>query len=748
MKKITFKIYTVLFFLISSFNLNADILKKIEVDGNKRISQETIIVYGDIEINRNYNQTDIDNVIKKLFETKFFSNISTSFNNGVLKITVAENPIINSIILEGEKTKKFREAILTSMSLKEKSSFIKSDVKNDLEIIKFFYQTLGYYSPEVEARVQEVSDGENLVNLIFDITRGKREKITKINFIGDKKIKTKRLRDVIASEEAKFWKVISRNVYLNEQRIELDKRLLKNYYLSKGYYDVQVLSSNIFLKDKEGIELSFSISAGKRYRIKKISTNIDPVFDKSIFRPLKSKFTKFAGEYYSPFKIAKILENIDDIVDDNELQFVEHNVSETIDGDFINIKFNIFEGRKVQIERVNISGNTVTNDSVIRSELDLDEGDPFSKVKLEKSISKLKSKNIFKSVNLNLRDGSSKDLKIMEIKVEEKPTGEISAAAGTGTDGTTFAFGLKENNYLGKGYKVDTNLEISQASIRGALDVIIPNYAYSGNSVDFGVQSIRTDRSDSGYENTLTSFGIGTRFEQYDDIYLSPRLTFSHDDLDVESTASSSLKRQAGTFTDLTFSYGLERDTRDRTFMPTDGSIIGFRQGIPVYADDHSSIFNQLSYSKYHTFSDNLIGAVKFYSAAITALEDDVRISKRLHIPSRRLRGFESRKVGPVDNGDYVGGNYAAALNFEAALPNLLPESTQTDIAGFVDFANLWHADYDASVGQSSIIRSSIGIATNMYTPVGPLNFVLAQDLSAADSDTTQTFKFQIGTSF
>ena len=748
MKKITFKIYTVLFFLISSFNLNADILKKIEVNGNKRISQETIIVYGDIEKNRNYNQTDIDNVIKKLFETKFFSNISTSFNNGVLKITVVENPIINSIILEGEKTKKFREAILTSMSLKEKSSFIKSDVKNDLEIIKFFYQTLGYYSPEVEARVQEVSDGENLVNLIFDITRGKREKITKINFIGDKKIKTKRLRDVIASEEAKFWKVISRNVYLNEQRIELDKRLLKNYYLSKGYYDVQVLSSNIFLKDKEGIELSFSISAGKRYRIKKISTNIDPVFDKSIFRPLKSKFTKFAGEYYSPFKIAKILENIDDIVDDNELQFVEHNVSETIDGDFINIKFNIFEGRKVQIERVNISGNTVTNDSVIRSELDLDEGDPFSKVKLEKSISKLKSKNIFKSVNLNLRDGSSKDLKIMEIKVEEKPTGEISAAAGTGTDGTTFAFGLKENNYLGKGYKVDTNLEISQASIRGALDVIIPNYAYSGNSVDFGVQSIRTDRSDSGYENTLTSFGIGTRFEQYDDIYLSPRLTFSHDDLDVESTASSSLKRQAGTFTDLTFSYGLERDTRDRTFMPTDGSIIGFRQGIPVYADDHSSIFNQLSYSKYHTFSDNLIGAVKFYSAAITALEDDVRISKRLHIPSRRLRGFESRKVGPVDNGDYVGGNYAAALNFEAALPNLLPESTQTDIAGFVDFANLWHADYDASVGQSSIIRSSIGIATNMYTPVGPLNFVLAQDLSAADSDTTQTFKFQIGTSF
>ena len=146
-----------------------------------------------------------------------------------------------------------------------------------------------------------------------------------------KKLKTKRLRDVIASEEAKFWKFISRNVYLNEERIELDKRLFKNFYLSKGFYDVQILSSNVFVKEKEGIELTFSIEAGKRYRIKKISTNIDPVFDKSIFQPLESDFKKYAGRYYSPFKIKKILKNIDDLIDNNELQFVQHSVSETID---------------------------------------------------------------------------------------------------------------------------------------------------------------------------------------------------------------------------------------------------------------------------------------------------------------------------------------------------------------------------------------------------------------------------------
>ena len=336
----------------------------------------------------------------------------------------------------------------------------------------------------------------------------------------------------------------------------------------------------------------------------------------------------------------------------------------------------------------------------------------------------------------------------MEITVEEKATGEISAGAGTGTDGTTFSFALVENNYLGKGLRVDSSLDISETSIRGGVDIINPNYNYSGNSVDGGISSKKTDNPDSGYENTLTQFGLGTRFEQYDGIYLSPRVELAFDDLTVDNTASSALKKQAGTFNDLSFMYGIEKDTRDRRFMPTRGSILGFSQRLPLYAEEQPSIFNKISLNKYHALSDDVLGAVKFYAAGIVAIEDDVRLSRRLYIPSRRLRGFESKKIGPVDNGDYVGGNYATALNFEAALPNLLPEATQTDIAAFIDFANLWHADYDSTVGQSSKIRSSLGIATNVFTPVGPLNFVLAQDLSSASSDTTQTFKFEIGTSF
>ena len=733
--------------ILFTTSLNAEILKKVEIQGNSRISSETIKVYGEIELNKDYSNDDINGIIKKLYNTKFFSKISTNFSNNTLRILVEENPIINTIIIDGEKAKKFKKVILDIISLKEKSAYVESDIRNDIEMVRSFYKSLGYYAVEVEAKSQPIGTDDKRLNLIFSIKKGEKYKISKINFIGDKKVKNKRLRDVIASEEHRFWKIISRNVYLNNERIELDKRLLKSYYLGKGYYNVEVVSSSAESKSKTEIELTYSINAGERFRIKKLSTDIDPIFDKSIFQNLAEEFNKFAGDYYSPFKVQKILKKIDDIVDDNELQFVQHSVSETIDDDGVDIVFKIIEGPKVQIERVNIFGNTVTSDSVIRSELLLDEGDPYSKVKLNKSISKLKSRNIFKKVQEKVIDGSAKDLKVMEITVEEKPTGEIMAGAGVGTDGTAISFAIKENNYLGKGLGVDATINLSEDSVRGGISISDPNFKYSGNLVYGGLTSTQTDNTDSGYENTVTNFNLGTRFEQYEDVYFTPGLDLSFDDLKVDSSASSNLKKQAGDFTELIFSYGIDRDKRDRSFMPSSGSIISFRQGVPIFADQ-AALFNRLSYSQYHGFNDNVIGAVKFYGATITALDEDVRLSKRLRMPAKRLRGFSSKQIGPVDQGDYVGGNYVAALNFEAQLPNLLPESTNTDVAAFLDFGNLWSVDYDSSAGSSSKVRSSVGLTTQMWTPIGPVNFVLAQALSKADSDQTQSFKFQIGTSF
>jgi len=745
------KIFRFCFFVFLAFvssSANAEMLKKLEIIGNSRISNETIKVYGEIEINKDYSDDDLNTVIKRLYDTRFFSDISTSFSNGVLRINVKENPIIDSIIIEGEAAEKYEKAILKMLALKKKGSYIESDINQDVQTIKNFYKSLGYYTAEVTANIQKLGDDKNIVNLIYSIEKGVRNKISKIYFIGDKgKARNKRLRDVITSEEARFWKVLSRNIYLNPDIIELDKRLLKNYFLGLGYYNVEVLSSSVELKNESNIELTFSINAGQRFRIKKLSTDITPVFDKAIFKNLSSEFNKFAGEYYSPFKVQKILKKIDQIIDNKKLQFVQHSVSETLDKDGIDIVFKIFEGRKVQIERVNILGNTVTNDSVIRSELLVDEGDPYSDIKVEQSISRLKARNIFKKVEYKLNDGSSKDLKVMDIRVEEKPTGEIAAGAGVGTEGTSFSFSLTENNYLGRGLNVDASLNVTEHSIRGGFSMEEPNFRNSGNLVWGGLTNIKTDRPDSGYENTLTKFDLGTKFEHLTNLYVSPNINLTFDDLTVTDSASSSMKKQAGNFTELNFGYGIEKDNRDRPWMPTSGSVVSFHQRLPLYSDQ-ASILNAIYYTKHHLFTENVIGALKFYGANVTAIEDNVRLSKRLHIPSRRLRGFESHKVGPKDGVDYVGGNYATALNFEAALPNLLPESTQTDVAVFMDAGNLWGVDYDSSVNDSNGIRSSVGINSNIYTPIGPLSFVYALPITKESTDTTQTFLFQIGTSF
>jgi outer membrane protein insertion porin family len=745
------KIFRFCFFVFLAFassSVNAEILKKLEIVGNLRISNETIKVYGEIEINKDYSDDDLNTVIKKLYDTKFFSNISTSFSNGLLRINVKENPIIDSIIIEGEPTEKYKKGMLKMLALKEKGSYIESDINQDVQTIKNFYKSLGYYTAEVTANIQKLRDGKNTVNLIYSIEKGIRNKISKVYFTGEKgKVREKRLRDVITSEEAKFWKILSRNIYLNPDRIELDKRLLKNYFLSLGYYNVEVLSSSVELRNESNVELTFNINSGQRFRIKKLSTDISPVFDKTIFKSLSSEFGKFAGEYYSPFKIQKILNKIDQIVDNNKIQFVQHSVSETLSKDGVDVVFKIFEGRKIQIERVNIVGNTVTNDSVIRSELLLDEGDPYSDVKVEQSISRLKARNIFKEVEYKLNDGSSKDLKVMEIKVEEKPTGEIAAGAGVGTEGTSFQFSLTENNYLGKGLNVDASINMTEHALRGGISMQEPNFRNSGNLVWGGLTNTKTDRPDSGYENTLTKFDLGTKFEHLTNLYVSPNINLTFDDLRVTENASSSMKKQAGNFTEVTFGYGIEKDNRDRVFMPTSGSVTSFHQGLPLYSDQ-ASIYNSIYYTKYHLFTENVIGALKFYGANVTAVEDDVRLSKRLHIPSKKLRGFESNKVGPKDGADYVGGNYAVAVNFEVALPNLLPENTQTDVAIFMDAGNLWGVDYDSSINESNGIRSSVGVTSNVYTPIGPLSFVFALPITEESTDTTQTFKFQIGTSF
>ena len=738
--------YLILLYLLLSINLSAEIIQKLEVKGNNRISKETIIVYGDINLNENYTNLDIDNVLKNLYKTNFFEDIKISLNNGILNINVKEHKVINTVDLRGEKSATIKSKVLEELKLKSKESFIENQLTEDIKKIKQIYSSIGFNFTEVKAKIENFDNDR--VNLIYFLEKGNKSYISQINFIGDKKIKEKRLRDIIVSEEKKFWKFLSNNTFLNYNNIELDKRLLVNYYKSLGYYDIQVLSNSAEIGQNNSTSLVYTINAGTRYRVRKISTNVSEVLDKKAFIPLQKSFTEVVGKYTSPFAVKKLLDNLDLLIADSDLQFIEHSVNEILEGDTIEIKINIYEGKKLLVEKINILGNSVTEEGVIRSELLLDEGDPFNSLKLDQSIAKIKSRNIFGDVKKIVNDGSQKDQKIIDIILEEKPTGEISAGAGIGTSGGSFAFNVKENNWLGKGIAVKTSVDVSKQSFSGGLDVVIPNYNFSGNSVNYFLENKTNKKPDSGFKNNILSAGVGTSFEQYRNIYLAPSIAFSRDTLSVESSASDALKKQKGTFSDLSGSYSISLDNRDKTYAPTDGYISSFSQSFPLYADS-PYLKNRYSFKQYKSFSPDMIGSFKAHASAINGLSDkDVRLSKRLGLSTYNLRGFESGKIGPKDGNDYVGGNYTLATNFEMNLPNLLPESTNTDVGLFLDFGNIWKVDYDSQIDDSNKIRSSAGINTSWLSPVGPMSFILSQNLSKASTDVTESFNFRLGTTF
>ena len=738
--------FHILFFIFYNVYSYSEVVNKVDVQGNDRISSETIMIFGDIVIGNNYEESDVSLLIKKLYETRFFSNISVELANNKLTIVVEENPIVYSIIFKGEKAKKHVETIKEFLLVREKSSYVSNNIKHDINQIKSFYRARGYYFVKIDAEIEKLE--KNRVNIFYSIDAGEKAKISKIYFLGDKKFRDKRLRDIIISEEAKFWKFLSQNVYLNQERIELEKRLLENYYRNKGYYEVDLTSSNVEYSEGEGFVLTYSINAGKRYKFKKIFADVSEALDSSAFFSLEPEFNKLVGQYYSQIKLHSLLEKIDKLSEQKELQFVNHSLLETLDDDGIEVKINIFEGKKFIIEKINIAGNTITNDSVIRGELLVDEGDPFSELLVNKSLNKIRGRNIFGKVEQKTLPGSTDDLKILEINVEEKATGEIMAGAGVGTEGTSFMFSVRENNWLGKGVYLTSALSISEERVSGNIEVIDPNYNFSGNSVSTSLNVSATDRTaTTGFKSSKTGFSLGTSFEQYEDIYISPSLAVNHEDIEAESTASDNIKKMDGTYITSDFTYGITLDKRNQSFQPTEGYSTSFFQSLPLIQDS-SSIINTFNANTWHEISENVIGSLKFQAKTVHGVDDNVRLTNRLFVSGRKLRGFVRGKVGPKDGADWIGGNYVTGLSVEAQLPNLLPEAYKTDFSLYLDSANIWGVDYSDSIDDSNKIRSSVGVAANVFTAIGPLSWTLSQSLTKASSDVTETFNFNIGTSF
>ena len=735
-----------LFLLITSSQ--AVIIKDIEIINNKRITKETIITYGNIKLNKDYSQKELNNIIKNLYDTNFFKNINLKVDNQKLIVEIEENKIIQKVKVEGVKSNTIKEAILKNLFSKDKSPFLIEKVKIDENRMKTSLNAIGYYLSDVKSKILE--NDNNTVDLIFEVNLGDKSKIKEIEFVGDKRIKDRILRSIIISEEAKFWKFISNNKYVNNDIIERDKRLLRTFYLNKGFYDVDIQSATVKFLDDRSFKLTYKIDAGNIYTVNNTKLILPIDYDETNFKEVKKQLNKLINKTYSINKISKVVDEIDKISLSKEYDFINASFEESVLKDNkLDIIFTVTESEKFYVEKINIFGNNITHESVIRSKLEIDEGDAFNELLNSKSINNLKASNLFKTVDANISDGKELNTKIIDINVKEKPTGEIMVGAGAGTQGGTLGFAVTENNFLGKGIKLRTNLDLTEDSVKGQFSVTNPNFNYTGKALSTSVESTSVDKlSDSGYESNKTGFTIGTGFEQYENVFFTPTISNFYEDLSTKSTASANLKKQSGTYLESKFSYGLDYDMRNQRYQTTDGFRSKFNQSIPLVSDEYS-FGNIYDYKTWYKLPNNMVTSLSFFGRTVHSLTgDDVRITNRFWLPSKKLKGFKTRNIGPLDGTDYVGGNYAAALNFDTTLPMVFATVENVDLRYFFDTANLWGVDYSDAVDQSNTIRASTGFVIDWFTPIGPLNFSLSQDLSKADGDKTETFQFNLGTTF
>ena len=733
-----------LFFANMSFSSTID---KITIKGNERIAAETIKTFLPVNINDNVNEKVLNNITKELYETNFFNNVTVSLINNELIIKLSENPIVQNVVYNGIKSESLRQFITSNVKLRSRSSYVELFLKEDIVSIIEKLKLRGYYFANIETQLELLDD--NKLNLIYNIDLGDKAKIKKISFIGNKIFKDKKLKSIILSEESKLWKFISSKKFLNEELVNFDKRLLKNFYLNNGYYNVQISSSFAKITNNNSFELIYNIDSGEKIFFNDLSLELPVGYDKNDFSKLEKTLIELKGKPYSLNSIDKILNEIDLLVLYEEYETIDVIVNEKIKANRLNLNFQINETDKILIQKINILGNNITRENVIRNQFEIDEGDFYNKILYNKTLNNIKSLNFFKNVNGEISEDQISGDKIIDIVVEEKSTGEIGASAGVGTSGNSIGVFVKENNYLGKGIGLQSSLDLSEDSIRGVFSINNPNFNDTDKSVYTTLESSEIDKLEtSGYKTSRTGFSYGTSFEILDDFNFGIGNKNYYQNIETDSTASSLQQKQKGDYWDSFLNLDFIYDKRNQKFKTSDGFKSTYSIELPLISDTNtlSNIYDYQFYTE--LFNDN-ITTLSFYAKTSNSISnDDIKLTERNFLPSRKLRGFKQGGIGPKDGNDFIGGNYASSINFSSTLPQILQENQNIDFLFFIDVGNVWGVDYSSSISDSNIIRSSAGVGVDWFTPIGPLNFSLAQPINKADTDSTETFRFNLGTTF
>ena len=740
-------IRSIIIFFIILTNVTFAEIKKINIVGNTRVNSATIESLVDKKI-INIDSIYVNNLTKKIYDTDFFSDVKISFNQDILTITVVENPIVNFFYINGVKDSDL-DQVNKIITLKENNIFSSSKLKKDIEATREFLNAAGYYQATIVPEVIKIDN--NQINLIINIDKKEISKIKNIYFIGNKYFSSSQLLEVISSAEDGWWKFFSSSA-LSEQRIEYDKQLLKEFYKNKGFFDAQIESAFASVDKNNNFSLTFSVNSGKKYKfgdfdVKKVGASYE---DKDIneIKIISSKLLE--NQIYSTEMIRKLNKQITNYLESKKYNNFEIDIQELKKEDTINIAFQISDGQKVLINKININGNSITEEKVIRDNMLLAEGDYLNSTKVKKSVDNIKAKQLFSKVAYKIENSDKKDFKDFNLFVKEQPTGNITAGIGYGTNGGIFEAGISERNFLGQGINLNFIGKLSTEKISGVFSYNDPNFKNTSKELATSVYSEKDDYTNAGYENKRVGTNFSTRYEIYEDIFFRPNIGIQYDSLGITGTVSNLLRSRQGDTLSSSVGYVFSVDKRDSKFNPTSGTVFYFSQDIDTLISDIHAFKTNIGATVYkELINDKFIGSAKARLANSTAINNkDVKISDRLYSSSSDLRGFEPRGVGPVDTNDHVGGNNLATLSLKSTFPNPIPDGLRSTTYLFLDMGNVWGVDYSDAISSSSKIRSTVGVALDLMSPIGPLSFTYSIPISKSSTDKEQNFLFNIGSSF
>lgn len=728
-------------------------IEDIRVEGTQRIEPETVRSYLKLAPGDTFDPIRLDDALKSIFATGLFADVTLRRQGNFLIVTVVENPIINRIAFEGNR-RIDDETLEAETELRPRIVFTRTRVQNDVQRIVELYRRSGRFGATVEPKVIQLD--QNRVDLAFEIDEGPKTEIYSVNFIGNKVFSDGSLRGEVTTTESAFWRILSTTDTYDPDRLAFDRELLRRFYLSEGYADFRVVSAVAELApDRQGFVITFTVDEGQRYRFGTIDItttlkNLDP-------EVLRDDLKTEEGEWYDATAIEDSIELLTERLSNLGFAFVDVRPRTERDRENLTVSlvYDIQEGPKVFVERIEIQGNVRTLDKVVRREFRLVEGDAFNSAKLRRSRQRIQNLGFFKTVEVNNEQGSTPDKTVVTVEVEEQSTGDLSFGAGfSSTGGVLGNVGLRERNLLGRGQ--DLRLNFSLSTETSTLNLSFTEPYFLDRNLSVGVDAFRTtvEQDESSFDEERLGGSLRAGYDLAENTRQVWRYTAQREDIrDVDNDASEIIQDDEGKRFLSSISQQITYDTRDSRFDPRTGEVVSVSTEFTGLGGDVTFIKGTLGGGYYLPIAENITGAIKGELGQVTGIGSDTRVGDRFFISPDALRGFEFAGVGPrdADTDDALGGKRFYTGTVEFSFPLGLPEEFQIRGRVFTDMGAAWDIDGKTSgveVDDSSAPRVASGVGFSWVSPLGPVLVDLGFPLIKEDFDKKEVLKFSFGTRF